>query len=1482
MRATEKTYYNLKRLHLVFALSSSALLAVTLWMVVADHYRPWKRYQRTFRDRIEPWMTEARIAGQQSRQFLAREGELEAAVAEAGRAVPEEGLIERFRAEVERASAARGAGPVDYSRLDEACEALAARPDADARAAVLEQLRRFVDAAALRQAGAGRRLRFRRAELDQARSYYEAAVGEGSPPERLDRLQQKVDDAHGDVQQLQAAGQEASAHREALQQILQQITAAEDAARKALADHRAALDRLDRTLSRQRPSGSKRLLGAPLIDALGRPLAIDQIWLPELTIDYNFRRVARFDRCATCHRGIDRSQPGRPSQPAFRRGELLTVTLSAPEGLPNGEAAETEADKKGARPSPSLEDVYGLVLAGQGILDPDEPTVQRVLPMTPAADAMLLVGDAIVAINGHGPLDGAEAISRLIEAAEAARPVELRIRRGLPQPYCAHPRLDLMVGSLSPHPMAEFGCTICHDGQGSATDFKWASHTPDGPDDRTRWQRQHGWSGNPHWDFPMMPGRFAQSRCLKCHHAVADLEPSRRFPDPPAEKLLAGYHLIRQHGCFGCHEIKGFDDSGRAIGPDMRLEPGYAEAALQLFDTVELTEEQKALAERVAARPEDSAARKELLRSMLGDGSRGDRPGDAARLLDLLAAAPPRPGTMRKVGPSLRQVAGRVDTRFLADRIADPRRFLPGGRMPQLYGMHEHLQGRSLSDAVRFEAVEIRSVAAYLMAVSRPLEPASAPSAVSQPASAQRGRGVFQICGCLACHRHADFPKAQSVQGPDLSNLGGKYTTESGRRWLVSWIRDPASHSPRTLMPNTLLEPMPLVDEQGPSGGQQPAMTDPAADVAEYLLGGNDWQPAGQPQLVEGELDELCLLHLGKAFSRNTAQQYLRQGIPRSMADRLPADAVELLRPMTAENRLSKKLRYLGRRTIRKRGCYGCHDVAGFQHAQPIGPALSDWGRKLQSQLAFEQVHRFVQVAVPATAKRSGDGGLAAAGTAASGPDNGFFIEALLAKRREGFIWQKLTAPRSFDYRKAHNKGYNQRLTMGRFQFTDQQREAIITFVLGLVAETPAQRYVYRGDKRRRAIVEGRKVLDKYACAECHTMQMPRWTFELEAEPFYADGLDELLEVEDYDFLRPHFSAGQIAASALTDNRGLGLAQIVGMPQVDAEGRLAIADEDEDPQGNPVYQYGFSLWEPALVGGRVWPTGGIDVSVAGPEMVDGRLAQAEVDMSLWGSRLTHIRDPVGGAFARLLYPIVLRQAHAAGSATMTTEAWGWVPPPLVHEGAKVRPAWLHDYLLEPYPIRPALQIVVHPPTGSPGAKYMAALRMPKYNLSPDEAGKLVDYFAAVSGVDFPYTSDPRSRPGRIAATERSSAGKLEDAMKMLVDGTTYCGKCHRVGDYSPGGRVSTTLAPDLQQVGRRLRAEYLRRWLAHPRTVLPYTGMPVNFPPTGQPVDPQRFPGNSADQLQAAMDLLLNFDEYLKRRVKAQDLAPAADAREDR
>jgi hypothetical protein len=166
----------------------------------------------------------------------------------------------------------------------------------------------------------------------------------------------------------------------------------------------------------------------------------------------------------------------------------------------------------------------------------------------------------------------------------------------------------------------------------------------------------------------------------------------------------------------------------------------------------------------------------------------------------------------------------------------------------------------------------------------------------------------------------------------------------------------------------------------------------------------------------------------------------------------------------------------------------------------------------------------------------------------------------------------------------------------------------------------------------------------------------------------------------------------------------------------------------------------------------------------------------------------------------------------------------------------------------------------------------SVLRMPRYNLSPEEAAKLVNYFAAAAEAEFPYRAEPLQRSEYLGQQERAEPGRLDDALRMIVEERLDCLKCHRMGDYAPGGGLATTLAPDLEAVGRRIRAGYLRRWLANPKTVLPYTAMTVNFPPSGPPLEKDLFGGRPLEQLDAVRDLLLNYDWYAKRRTSIRRL----------
>ena len=88
---------------------------------------------------------------------------------------------------------------------------------------------------------------------------------------------------------------------------------------------------------------------------------------------------------------------------------------------------------------------------------------------------------------------------------------------------------------LGPHPNvvhdpANFGCTVCHAGQGRATETADA----------------HG--DVPHWPRPMIPKAFAYAGCGSCH---------THLQVPHLALLHRGHSLFEQYDCLACHRLNG-------------------------------------------------------------------------------------------------------------------------------------------------------------------------------------------------------------------------------------------------------------------------------------------------------------------------------------------------------------------------------------------------------------------------------------------------------------------------------------------------------------------------------------------------------------------------------------------------------------------------------------------------------------------------------------------------------------------------------------------------------------------------------------------------------------------------------------------------------------------------------------------------------------------------------------------------------------
>jgi cytochrome c2 len=845
---------------------------------------------------------------------------------------------------------------------------------------------------------------------------------------------------------------------------------------------------------------------------------------------------------------------------------------------------------------------------------------------------------------------------------------------------------------------------------------------------------------------------------------------------------MAGYDTVRTYGCFGCHEVVGFDGPAKRIGPDMRLEPNYFAAGLQLAHLTTLREQ--ALEERMKALENGGDAAKaefDAITVNLGTLAQAKQLGetlgsetwnsaarqrlkqivdeDRVRLADYEAAVAAgekvepyypaftpesyqtasvlkdeeMPGQYRKVGPALRYLATKVDRTWLDDWLHDPQHFRPSTRMPKFFGLFDHLIGadekateKMHEHTADLELVEIQGLRQYLLQYSQPFNPLGSTETMAAAAiadgDAERGKLLFEVGGCLACHSNKDFP-GHGVQGPDLTGAGSKFVGEKGRDWLYGWIENPKRYHARTKMPVVPLKARP--------GNEN---TDPIADVVAYLQADKaEWWKPFDPdgKTNEKTLDALAYEHLSKAFFATDAREYLRIGIPESRRSELKGAEIELLvsqedydneKPLSEE----RKLLYVGNKTVGKYGCYACHDIPGFEDAKPIGTALSDWGRKDPSRLAFEHIDHYVGHSHGGHGAAHGaagthHGGVSAGDAAAittgdseahghepaedgagmhapaadthatvSAEDEAFFAGELHHHSRIGFIHQKLREPRSFDYKKTEDKPYNDRLRMPLFPLSHQQHEEVITFVLGLVADPPSQQFVYQPSPRAQAINEGRRVLEQFNCAACHQLSEEKWDISFPAD---WDRLSDPPTPDAFPFVLPHFTREEIQTSEEVSRSGRQTASLIGRAKRKANGDYDVFayDKDEDDylslgeleaEEFPVdsLAYRFELYSPALLDGRRFMPKD-PVPVIPLNVIKERIARQ------------------GGDLAHYLLPRALAIADPANQQK-GEEAWGWVPPTLVGEGNKVQPDWLHSFLLEPYPIRPAV-----------------VLNMPKFNMS---------------------------------------------------------------------------------------------------------------------------------------------------------------------
>jgi mono/diheme cytochrome c family protein len=324
---------------------------------------------------------------------------------------------------------------------------------------------------------------------------------------------------------------------------------------------------------------------------------------------------------------------------------------------------------------------------------------------------------------------------------------------GLPQPLAYHPNHDR-------HPFDKFGCTICHQGQGAATD-RQAAHGP-----------------IEHWDRPMLDLQYIQSACAKCH-LPSDI--------PEAPQLGHGQVVFEESGCIGCHKLHG---SGGIIGPELdrvganrtpewlmkhfknpaTVTPGSAMPPIKASDA-----DLKALTLYVMSFTGEPLSAYYVSMKTIPGVPAGRRLFQEKGCGDCHALG----GKGGTIGPALDQVGKRHDSDWIIAHFKNPQAVSPGTLMPQF----------NLSEQ------EVRALTEFLLSLSD----TNVIGFLKTPAlmtPIERGKAVYSKYGCAGCHGPdgaggVPNPNAKTAQQvPGLKFVAEGYTKDELRKRILDGQRE--------------------------------------------------------------------------------------------------------------------------------------------------------------------------------------------------------------------------------------------------------------------------------------------------------------------------------------------------------------------------------------------------------------------------------------------------------------------------------------------------------------------------------------------------------------------------------------------------------------------------------------------------------------------------------------------------------------------
>lgn len=357
---------------------------------------------------------------------------------------------------------------------------------------------------------------------------------------------------------------------------------------------------------------------------------------------------------------------------------------------------------------------------------------------------------------------------------------------------------------------------------------------------------------------------------------------------------------------------------------------------------------------------------------------------------------------LRKPAPSLVKVGSKLSKNFIKNWIWNPKFFNPHTKMPHFFMQSNN----SRPDFVAKNKVEVNAMGEFLTQISEEYTPHAKYLNTSSGPDLEKGKELISEKGCMGCHQvqgvDEKFAQSKARRGPYLVNLGSKLSKD----WLVSWLLKPTHYDPETIMPSFRLSP------------------EEASLMTDFLLSSKNEKFS---QLTFDELD------------KNLRDELL---IDYFNAFNSLAQAKEKLAKLSDHERTLE----LGRRSIGKYGCAGCHNITGFEKAAKIGPELSAIGSKPITQFGF-------------------------------GHED-------IPEQRDAWISAHLENPRRWDI--GVEKSFKDLQRMPNYYLGKSDIESIQNVLLGMVNDYVPLKGVKKLSMEEQIIEKGMKVVRDKNCLGCH------------------------------------------------------------------------------------------------------------------------------------------------------------------------------------------------------------------------------------------------------------------------------------------------------------------------------------------------------------------------------------------------------------